>query len=230
MISKVFLIHYKEVKIQILTYYLILATAAVLSFIKTKNDKRLLIFSTLLLLSLIEELYFEWLLYKNKDESFYIIYHLFLPVYYGLFTWYLVQYLKKRLLKNVFLISIGIFGVTSISISFKLYHFTDYPSLPFNILGVLLIVDCLVILINLDVSDNISILNKPVFWIGVSTILFYSGTFSLMGFYNYLLKHRPKNEVNELQNSINVILNYLYYLFISFGMIWSKPTLRYSAQ
>ncbi|UAY51549.1 hypothetical protein [Ferruginibacter albus] len=216
-------------KLSLIIYYIILFTACILSVIRIKHDRRLLVFAILLITSLSEELLFEVLEYKKVGKNFYFIYHFFAPVYYGLFAYYFSLAVPKGKIRNSIRISIPLFTIATLAISFSQESFKVFPGVQLNIIGVLLIINSLIALFQLDVRDRTPLLRRPIFWISISTLFFYSVLFSLNGFFNYLMKHNFNLAVN-LYQLLNNNLNYLYYLLIIIGMLCSKPIQKYSLQ
>lgn len=208
-------------------YYIILTIACIMAVIRIKHDNRLLVFSILLICTLIEELVFEFLEQTHRSERFYFIYHIYAPIYYALFAYYYSLTIPQGVARILMRISIPIFTIATIWISLSAKSLNSFPSIQLDIIGILLIIDSLIALFQLDVENHVPIFRKPVFWIGVSTLLFYSILFSLYGFENYLIQHNPKL-INRLTTLINNNLNYLYYLLIVIGLLCSKPTEKYS--
>jgi hypothetical protein len=207
-------------------YYVLLFIATIASFICIKKDRRLLAFSLLLLFSLIEELCFEYLRLKTGHQYF-VIYHFYAPVYYSLFACYYCLNVESKFLKKSLALSIPLFWIATAILSLSHHNYNNFPGIQLNLIGILIIMASLIVMFNIDVRDKYPIYQRPVFWISLSTLIFYSGLFLLNGVYGYLLKNN-EDLAKRLNAIVNNNLNYLYYLLIIIGMVCSKPVKKYS--
>jgi hypothetical protein len=214
-------------KINFIIYYIILFIAFLLSVFRIKHDKKLLVFSIMLAITLFQELLGGYLEFKKTGNRIFFIYHIFAPVYYGLFAFYFSSTIPQGRIRSLLRWSIPFFTVLSICISFGQKSMDTFPGIQLNIMSMLLIAGSMAVLFQLDVRDQMPLFRRPIFWISISTMFFYAALFSLDGFVNYLMTHDPKLG-NDLTIFLNINLNYLYYLLIIIGMLCSKPRMKYS--
>ena len=211
----------------LIIYYFLLFIAAVLTLLPARYDKSIIWISILLFISLAEELVFEYLVLNSKNQYF-IIYHIYVPVYYTLFALYFYQNILIEKVRRFIFWSIILFFLGSISWSFFNTGFSQFPGLQINVAGFLLIILSLIGLYTMDATDRTPILKRSFFWISISTLIFYSSDFIIIGLKSYLSKY-DKPLATVLNQFINVGLNYLYYLLIIIGMICSRSTRKYLA-
>ena len=214
-------------RINFIIYYIILFIALLLSVARIKHDKKLLVFSIMLACTLFQEILGGYLEFKKAGNHIFFIYHIFAPVYYGLFACYFSSAMPYGRARSLLRLSIPLFAALSICISFWQGSVESFPGIQLNIMSILLIAGSMTVLFQLDVRDKMPLFHRPIFWISISTMFFYAALFSLDGFVNYLSAHDPKLG-NDLTVFLNINLNYLYYLLIIIGMLCSKPRMKYS--
>lgn len=211
-----------------LIYYLLLLIACIVSIPPARQDKRLWVFYAVLASSLAEELIFE-IIYLYDGKKYFIIYHLYAPVYFTLFAAYFYLVLPMKKIRWFILASIVFYVLGSIFAYEKGGGFFQFPGLKIDALGFLLIPICLLSLYTLDVKDLSPILSRPLFWISVATFIFYTSDFVVIGLKSYLAHYNDKR-ANSIAGILNFANNYLYYLLIVIGMICSRPARKSSPQ
>lgn len=199
--------------VDLLIYYLLLFLAAILALLPARYDRSVYFIFALLLTALVEELFFHYV----HD---YIIYHLYVPVYYDLFVCYFIANIRIRRMRYLLGWSLVVFPVFSLVLS-TLTGFQLFPSYQINSISVLLILICLIALYTMDVEDETPIVRRPLFWISISTLIFYSSDFIVIGLRSYLSKYN-KDLADSLNQTVQRGLNYLYYLLIIIGMLCSR--------
>jgi hypothetical protein len=216
-------------KINFIIYYVVLTTACLLSVIRIKHDRRLLVFSAMLICSLAEELLFEFLEDSHICQNCFFIYHIYLPIYYCLFAFYFSLTIPTGKIRTLMRLSIPFFAILTLALSLSHGNFKNFPGVQLDIMSVLLIINSIIVLFLLDATDITPLYRRPVFWIAASTMIFYTVLFLLNGFFDYLFNN-DKDLARDLNKFLNNNINYLYYLLIIIGMICSKPRKRYSSQ
>ena len=197
--------------VYLLIYFLLLFVAAVLALLPGRYDRSLYFIAALLFSDLVEELIH---FYTNK----YIVYHLFVPVYYDLFACYFLANIPVKKVQTVLAWSLIVFPVLSLALSFFKTGFDQFPSYQINSISVLLILICLIALYAMNIEDETPIIRRPIFWISISTLIFYSSDFIVIGLRSYLSRY-DKPLADSLNQTVQRGLNYLYYLLIIIGML-----------
>lgn len=215
-------------KITFLVYYFLLFVACIVTVWPARQDRRLWLFFAVLASSLAEELIFE-LLRLYTGQKYFIIYHLYAPVYYSLFAGYFYLIMPVKKIRNLIPYSIGFYVGGSIAAYLNGGNLFLFPGLKIDVLGFLLIPLCLLSLYTLNVKDLSPIYKRPLFWISVATFIFYTSDFVVIGLKAYLSGHKDQG-ANQLVDNLNVANNYLYYLLLIIGMLLcSRPARRLSS-
>jgi len=207
-------------------YYVLLLIATVIVISPARRDRRLWPFFAVLASSLTEELIFE-AIFLYTGHKYFLIYHIYAPVYYSLFAWYFFLVLPVGKIRNLIPYSIGFYIGGAIAAYFNGGKNFLFPGLEIDILGFLLIPLCLLSLYTLNVTDLSPIHSRPVFWISVATFIFYTSDFVVIGLKSYLGNYNDVR-ANTLARTLNFANNYLYYLLIIIGMICSRPARKSS--
>lgn len=207
-------------------YYVLLLLACIVTVPPARHDRRIWPFFAVLATSLAEELIFEVIL-KITGHKYFVIYHLYAPVYYILFSWYFYLILPVKKIRRAIPYSIGFYVGGSIATWVNGGGDFMFPGLKLEIMGFLLIPLCLLALYHMDVSDFSPIHSRPLFWICVSTFIFYSSDFVVIGLKAYLGTYNDQRAKN-VTVILNFVNNYVYYLLITIGMLCSGPARRSS--
>jgi hypothetical protein len=175
----------------------------------------------LLLTSIVTEGLVEWSLRTGRE--YYYFYHFYGPMEYIFLALFFYKNQPRRYIRTIILPSIPLFVFLSLALSFSLIGLKGYQGLNTITRGILLI---LLSIITLFTFEN----DKPfyrvaVFWICTGILIYYSGTFFINGVYNGLLKKYPmeKDYFKKLHGIINVVFNYLLYIFFCIGILCSRP-------
>ena len=181
-----------------------------------KGHKRFLILAVLLLATTSTELYVQYLIKKQADFTY--VYHAFIAIEYPLFCWFLIGAIKPGLFSTAMKISIPIYIIVSLSLSWSKYHFTGFPGLNINLEGMLQSIVCTYILFNLEVQEDRSILKNQYFWICSGILIFFGTTFFFNGVYSKVL-HMGTEKAYLLFGIINKPLNLIFYALIIIGIL-----------
>ena len=204
-------------------YQIALFIAFACSFLVLKNsNKSLIIFPILFFFANTTELIVAFEKHNHKINYPYI-YHFYIPIEYILlgYFYYLNSYSKK--VRSIILYSIPLFIIACLYISICAKPNEKYPTLQFNIEGLLIITWVLISLFSLKSEEDINIFKHPFLWINIGLLFFHSGNFFLMGSYNYLLNYNLPL-AKKLFKLINTTLNLLLFIFFIIGFICSTQT------
>lgn len=196
-------------------YFCFLFLSLVLSIVCKKTEKGLVVFKFLFGFSILTEIASRLLAYYNIDRFF--VYHIFVPLEYSLWVYYFYTVIDKSIIKKIILYSVFAFIVFSAVGTFTFVGIKKFPSFQLNIEGLFLIIIATYALFNINVSEHISITARPVFWISVSVILYYSLIFTFMGGYNLIFHSKPVLEVYFLY-----VPNYILYTGLSLAFICQR--------
>ena len=198
-------------------YNTLIMLGSLFSFIAFKKGyKRFLILSILLFLTSLMEIYVQVLFKQNIDFTY--LYHSFIAIEYPLFCWFLLGAIRPGKFSNTIKISIPIYMVISLSLSWFYYHFKGFPGLNINMEGILQSVICTYILFNLEVQEDLSILKNPYFWICSGILIFFGTTFFFNGVYSKVL-NMDGDKALQLFGIINKPLNLIFYALILIGIL-----------
>jgi hypothetical protein len=203
--------------IYFISYYVLILLSIVLSFVAFyRGHKRYFPLLLALLLTIIVEGSVTILI--DKRLSFTWIYHLFVFVEYAMVVLYLRLAIHTEKIKRIILVSIPVFIVISFLISFFFSHFRGFPGINLSIEGFLLFIFCMVLLFNLEVSENDSVFVNPDLWIALAFMIYEGGTFFYNGVYTRLVNLDEATAI-RLFSYINRPLNICLYTFINIGLI-----------
>lgn len=188
---------------------------AIWAYLKGHRHYKYLII--LLSVTLIVELIAEVILWTNGN--FIWLYHTFVVIEYSLLClYYLHTDGSKR--KWPVLSSIPLFIAFSISVSVFLYRFIGFPGININAEGLLIFILYSNLLFNLEVGDHLPLYRKADFWISISLLLFFGGSFIANGIYSPLLRLSTEQAV-KLFGLINKPLNIILYGGFIIGILCS---------
>jgi hypothetical protein len=181
-----------------------------------KGHKRFLILAVLLLATTSTELYVQYLIQRKADFTY--VYHAFIAIEYPLFCWFLIGAIKPGRFSTAMKISIPVYIIISLFLSWNKYHFTGFPGLNINMEGMLQSIVCTYILFNLEVQEERSILKNQYFWICSGILIFFGTTFFFNGVYSKVL-HMGAEKASLLFGIINKPLNLIFYALIIIGIL-----------
>jgi hypothetical protein len=197
--------------IYLLTYYLLLFFAAILTLPPARYDKSLYFITALLLCSLVEELI-------HASVKTYLVYHIYVPIYYDLFMAYFLANIPLKKIRFALIFTMVAFPIVSLWLSYPFTMPPDKePGFQINMGGILMIVWCLIGLYYLNVEDETPLYKRPLIWICISTIIFYSSILIVLGISNYV----SKDLMDHYLRPVRIGLVLFYYLLMTIGMLCS---------
>jgi hypothetical protein len=209
-------------------YYLIFASCFAFSLAASKDSIPGLMYLRLLLFAgLVTEVTVEILQWLHKEENG--PYHVYIPVEYILLVLFYVENTSRARLPAILKLSIPIYVLSSLGLSYFYYHFSSYPSLIYNFSCLLNVIWIVHLIFEINPSEHTSLTQLPLFWIFSSLLIFYSGIFFFNGAYNYLIS-RQAQLASMLRTYINICLNYLLYLLLIYAFICSIRMKKYSTR
>lgn len=139
------------------------------------------------------------------------------------FLFLLLLFLKKTTFgywKNVILVFIGI-TITLTAVYLLRYRNDKFVTFNYTIEAAFVAACCLHYLFECMNSQSLMLVYKDtLLYLSLGTLLFYLGTLPLHSMYNYLYKtHR---DIFMAYYKLSFILNYMMYLLISFGILWTR--------
>ncbi|MDO3627583.1 hypothetical protein [Mucilaginibacter sp. BT774] len=212
-----------------LTYiYYALLVACFIYSLYFLQDYKVKVLAILLFLSIATEILAEINIYKKVN--YYVYYHGFTIVEYGLISGILYQCIRDKLTKIILLISIPVFSIVCALIMIYVQNISESPSISGGLEGTLLIIWCLRAFYDLDPVKHGTIFQQPPFWF-------------IMAFYSYYCIVTPFNcFFNTLQADphylalstkafavINNAANYLLYILCMIGLSCLKQV-KYTRQ
>ena len=201
-------------------YLFLLISSWFISIWCKKNDPAIRIFPWLLSVSLLTELIVN-ILYHVYHTEYNFIYHIYLPIDYCFLAIYFIKTNNKKWIKHLILVSILLYAILSVFISYSVTPLNQHPGLSFNIEGALLITWSILTLFSVDVNPAVSISKQPVFWICFGLLLFHAGIFFFNFVYAYIDTHKS-DMANELHQLVIKNLNYCLYIFFSVAFLCSE--------
>lgn len=205
------------------TYYIIyhslILTALVLSAIAYRQGNSKFIYLTILLfVTLVVELLAEGL--SKKDKPFVWSYHIFVVVEYALLCCYCLSALATENYRHTIRISVPVFIIFSLCVSYFWYQFQSFPGINISTEGFLLFILFTYLLFNLDIDMYKPVYHHPDFWIAIGVLIFFGGTFFFNGIYTRLL-NLDAEKAKQLFGIINKPLNLLLYSCMIIGLLCS---------
>lgn len=201
-----------------LTYiYYLLLVACFINSLYFLPDNKVKVLAILLFLSIATEILAE--IDIHKKVNYYVYYHGFTIVEYGLISGILFQCIRNKLIKLILLISIPLFALVCTLVMLFLQNIRELPSISGGLEGTLLIIWCLRAFYDIEVEGPETIFQQASFWF-------------IMAFYSYYCIVTPFNCVfNTLQADpqyvssstkafalINSVANYLLYILCIIGL------------
>lgn len=209
-----------DIEPKFLVYYILIFIAAVLGMIFFKRKRNLQPLFMLLPLSLLNELIVELLICQKIN--FYPVYHVYEIADCFFLCLLFHRNRQQSNLKNVPVIFFAGFLLLISGTYLVNPSVTQYPSTQYSIESVTLITLGILFLWNIEPTPDIRLSQMGMFWIASGVILSHSGIFIINGSFNYLIKASEKT--NELKNWMNMIFNYILYIFIIIGILCQKSS------
>lgn len=197
-------------------YYVFMLASLLCAYWLARKEERYYILCLLLFLSVVTEIVVD--VFKAGNRAYHVIYHWYIPVEYALMALFFAQQNIAGAVKRAVLISIPVFVFVSAFISGFIIRPPQFPSVQFNIEGLLLITISVYTLFTIEVNGLKPFYTFSIFWICSGIILFHAGLFLFNGAYNYLLSSETE-EARYLHTLINTNLQYLLYLLWIIGFL-----------
>lgn len=182
---------------------------------------RLLLYCGLLTEVAVEIL--QW--YKMNSNS---PYYLYIPAEYILLVLFYAKSTARKLFRRILFISTGAYLAACILVLTLDPSILQYPAWIYNISCLLNTIWVTLLFLEMQHVGNVSITRQPQFWIYTAFLLFFSTVFFFNGPYLYLLKKDSKL-AETLRNMLNVMMNYVLYLLLTYAFICSIRMKRSSS-
>lgn len=147
-------------------------------------------------------------------------YYLYIPVEYYCLTQFYKRNTAAVFLVKALNISVPLYFLSALLLAIYRYRFSGYPSVVYNISCFLNIVWITLLLFNFKMGDGQEIWRQPLFVILSALLIFFAGVFFFNLVYAYLQEKDPALAKN-LRTYINIVLNFILYLLLSYGFICS---------
>lgn len=211
-------------KLQYVYYLLMIAC-----FINSLFYLRILsirILALLLLCSILTEIGVE--IFISKGLNYYVFYHIFNVVEYGLTTLILYEGIRTKLVRKMMVYSIPLYSLIALTLSLNVQDWNQLPSISYDVEGLFIITWCIIALWSIDPTDDRTIFQQPTFWFIIAFYIYFICTLPFNGIFNYLIKVKSHvGKTKTLFSIINSVSNYLLYLFILIGFSlyrWKRST------
>lgn len=209
-------------------YYLLMCVCFINSlFYLHRRDIRIL--SALLLISIITEAVVEYLL--QHQLRYYRVYHIFNIAEYTLTTLMLREEIPPGKIRQIMLWSILPFASGSLLVSCFIQPWNRLPSISNDFECLFIVSWCIIALLSIEPENEQSILIQPKFWFIISFYIYFIGTISFNGIFNFLTQIKSQEAVaRSLFSIINSACNYLLYVFmlVGFSMFRWKKSMQLS--
>ncbi|MVT09387.1 hypothetical protein [Chitinophaga tropicalis] len=209
-------------------YYLIYIICLFCS-IKAREEHipGLLFLRLLLYCGLITEGIVEIMQYYELKRSENIPYYFYIPTEYFLLVFFYAKNTTRPLLKKIMLSSTGIYlGICSYIVA-RQQGMVEYPAWVYSSSCVLNTIWVTLLFLEMQYVESTGITRLPVFWIYTGLLVFYASVFFFNGPYSYLLKANS-GLADTLRTRLNITMNYVLYLTLTYGFICSLRMKRSS--
>jgi hypothetical protein len=197
-------------------YYLLILVSCLLSFVAFKwGHKRFLYLSLMLFLAFLLEIGYDvpWFQHKYSfAQNFFVLFE------YSLTVQFIIPEIKLKKLRGLISLSIPVFILCSLIISYVFYKFKSFPAINIEIETILLLSICIYLLFNLDIDGDYPIRRNSNFWILTGFLIFFGGTFFFFGVYANLVALEPE-KAKEYFGKIVQPLNIVLYSCINTGIL-----------
>lgn len=206
-------------------YFLMLVCFAAGCFYVQYVYVRLLV--ALLSFSILTELAVE--IIGKETTGYFFLYHIFIVIEYIFITLILRRWIINTWVKKIMLVSVYVFCFVSFFISLYVQDFSLFPSINANVEGLLMITWCIITFFSITPLENTPIYKLPVFWITLAFFIYFSGTLSINGVYNYLLLKEGAT-AKKIYSIFNSVSNYVLYILLTIGILCHNQDRKYSVQ
>lgn len=219
----------QQLTLQHAFYIFLLVSCCVLSMLVYLSDSTLKILRYVFFIALIIELLVTFISLNKWKFPVYFLYHLYIPIEYGLLTFFFYKKINPLWLQKLAKYSIPTFAIFSLVISEFQIGWVYFPGLNLNLEGILLSLWAIITLFSVKPHLFLPIYRLPIFWICLAIIIYHSGTFVMNGLFNVLRQN--KYELFEsLRIVINKNLNNLLYIMFIMAFVCSHQMKKYSLQ
>ena len=202
-----------------LIYYCLLLLSLILSIAVKKYEKELTVFPYLLGASLFADIL--TLLLSYNEINFYIVYHFYIPIEYVFWIYYFYAINDKKIVKKVLLYSVPTFMLLCLFVSINLTQIDGFPNIQLNIEGILLIIVATYSIFTIEIKKNISVFSRPVFWVCVAVLIYYTSISPFTALYNFILESKG-HLYKVFKLYLQFIPNYILYICLSIAFICSN--------
>jgi hypothetical protein len=200
-------------------YFTIYIICTIASFkARRQNIPGLIILRVLLCLGLLNEIAAEFIKYYGLNEN--LTHYFYIPAEFGLLVLFYARNTRKKLLIKIMYWSAVLYIIISLILALFYYHLQHFPSAIYDISCLLNSVFITIIFFDLNAVDDLKITSLPLFWILTALLVFYASVFFFSATYNYLLE-KDHTMGENLRVYVNVVLNDLLYILLSYGFICS---------
>ena len=158
-----------------------------------------------------------------------LLYRIYIPLEYLLLTLLLAKNAAKVYMSRLLYYALGGYLLFVVGYFFFTSNQAGYPGLMYNVNCALLTVYASLQLLTINVVNDTPILKLPLFWLYTAIVVFYSGIFFYNAVFEYLNINSPQM-ANSLRLVVNLNINYLFYLLLSYTFICSIRLRKYSTQ
>ncbi len=212
-----FRVNMRDYPLNYLYTFVLWISSFVVFFIKDKLTIRYLYLMVLLFITTIVESIGLYCLVNKISTR--VVYHIFLPIEYLLFSLYFHKTICLINIKKVILVSIPIMLIWSVINSWYFQSFKELNTYFYLIVALMITFWCICYFFELLNKDDYSgdIYIKPDFWISTGALFFYAGSFFIISFNNFFLKN--DRDVAKAFWNVLLLLNILMYGLITYGFI-----------
>jgi len=147
-------------------------------------------------------------IFTKKNNQY--VFHFLIPIQYSLLSFFYLNVLTNTVIKRMIIVSIPVFWIVSLLISFYVQKFDAYNSYSLLIQNFLLTLWSLSYFGNLVRGEQfVQLEKKPVFYICAGIFFFSLSDFFIEGVMDYLIK--AKNEYSLTLYYISEILSFILY-------------------
>jgi hypothetical protein len=197
-------------------YYLLLVVCFINS-LYFLQDNKVKVLAILLFLSIATEILAE--IDIHKKVNYYVYYHGFTIVEYGLVSGILFQCIRNKLIKLILLISIPLFALVCTLVMLFLQDIRELPSISGGLEGTLLIIWCLRAFYDIETERPDTIFQQASFWFILAFYSYYCIVTPFNCVFN-ILQADPKyvSSSDKAFAVINSAANYLLYTLCILGL------------
>jgi hypothetical protein len=200
-------------------YCVFLLISLILSVVCKKQEKGLEIFPVLLSISLVSEIITE--IFNRCGIQYQLVYHIYIPLEYCLWSFYFYQVNEKAIVRKIIMYAVPSFALFCLIISSFVLTTAKFPTIQLNMEGILLVFMTTYTIFTIQIRNNISIFSRPVFWVCVAVLVYYSSIASFMSMYN-LISDSMVHLLNPFKLYFLIFPNYFLYTGLSIAFVCSQ--------